>query len=116
MKLTHLELSVLRAIDCSEYGEDIADDVWTFSITDNMAADGATPKQLPGVISSLSKKGLVRICDVPGEETVGVTKAGAAAYIAAVGYNRNKVSDAHGETWETFKAAREAAKGVNPND
>ena len=116
MKLTHLELSVLRAIDSSEYGEDLRDDVWTFTVTDNMQADGATPKQLPGVISSLSKKGLVRICDEPGEETVGMSKTGAAAYIAAVGFNRNKACEEHGETWETFKAAREAAKGVNPRD
>jgi hypothetical protein len=75
--LTALELSVLRAIDASEYGEVLTDDVWTFSITDNMEAGGATPKQLPGVISSLSKKKLVKICDEPGEETVGMTDAGA---------------------------------------
>jgi hypothetical protein len=113
MKLTHLELSVLRAIDNSEYGSDsLTSPTWTFSVTDNMQADGATPKQLPGVISSLSKKGLVSICDEPGEESIGMTDAGAAAYILAVGYERNKANADNGETWEAFKAQKKTIADI----
>lgn len=105
--LTMLELSVLAAIDASEYGDELTNEIWMFSVTDNMEDGGATPKQLPGVVSSLVKKGLVKSGGTGNDAGVHMTDAGAGAYMAAAGLNRKKPGP--GETWESFKAAKAAA-------
>jgi hypothetical protein len=105
--LTALELSVLRAIDASEYGDVLTDEIWMFSVTDNMEAGGATPKQLPGVVSSLVKKGLVKSGGTGNDAGIHMTDAGATAYVLAVCYDRKKATRSEG--WEAFKRNKEAA-------
>jgi DNA-binding MarR family transcriptional regulator len=88
MKLTPKQLALLTAIDNSEYGDQLCDAVWTFSISDN---SDLAPKSVPGIIASLIQKGLV-LSGGDGtdqdEYFVHMTEAGAAAYLAVVGKSR----------------------------
>ena len=89
--LTKKELAVLKAIDRSEYGDQLTDTIWTFSIFYNISdeeirSEGITERSLGGIIASLNNKGLVRShkgCE-PNEDTVTITDAGAKVYIDAV--------------------------------
>lgn len=89
MKLTANEIAVLKAIDNSEYGDNLHDEIWTFSVADNCSLK---PRSLPGIVSSLSKKKLVSCCGAyDGDDaTIGMTDAGIAAYVAAVGADNVK--------------------------
>lgn len=85
-KLTTKELAVLKALDQSEYGEFLIDDVWSFTIADNLqSTDNIKATSIPGVVSSLNKKGYVINGDSDGEKTVRMTREGALAYVAANG-------------------------------
>lgn len=92
MELTKLELKVLKAIDNSEYCCDGLDgDIWLFSATDHAVRLGLKSKtSMGGIITSLRKKGLVRLGGVGREATIGMTVDGMKAYIAAVGCNNVK--------------------------
>lgn len=78
--LTNNEFSVLHAIDTSEYGEYLQDDVWTWS-----AADYAEPagKAFSGTVSSLVKKGLVTSIEDGEDSSIGMTDSGVDAYLKA---------------------------------
>ena len=90
MKITKNELAALAAIDASEYGSYLSDEIWSFSIADNSELK---PKSIPGIVASLSKKGLV-VCGGSGREgdwkTCGMTPAGIAVYLAANGGKSRK--------------------------
>jgi hypothetical protein len=87
VSITKLELEALRAIDNSEYGDSLGSDIWDWSVAQNIV-EGTSPKSVPGILSSLSKKGLV-ICNGEGKEaTVGMTDMGQLVYIASVGLNK----------------------------
>lgn len=73
--LTEKEVQVLQAIDGSEFGNYLSDDVWTWSVTDAVAFDSR------GVISSLVKKGFVRADGRGRDMTIGMTYEGYRAYI-----------------------------------
>lgn len=90
MKLTSNELAVLKAIDKSEYGDLLTDEIWTFTVGDNV--DSSISKtSLPGIISSLNKKGLVGSGSYDGQDIISMTEVGAALYIKTVGVdNVNK--------------------------
>ncbi len=86
-KLTEKELEVLTAIDNDCYGDNICDAVWTWSVADELEMDAAS---FPGVVASLSKKGLVkafqdRHAAAEDESTLSITEAGFHAYVAEVG-------------------------------
>lgn len=80
-KLTPNQFAVLSAIDTSEYGCDLGDAVWTFTIADNC---GLSSRSIPGTIGSLIRKGFVKSCGGP-EANIHMTEAGELAYIAANG-------------------------------
>lgn len=81
--LTLLEKDVLIAIATNEYSNEPGDEVWSFSIHYNCKQ--TTQVQLPGVVSSLVKKGLVhhRAADTEDKsdmDTVYLTKEGIEVY------------------------------------
>jgi DNA-binding MarR family transcriptional regulator len=85
--LTAKELEVLTAIDNDCYGDNILDAVWTWSVADELDMPAAS---FPGVVASLSKKGLVesyhdRHAIAEDESTLSITEAGFHAYVAEVG-------------------------------
>lgn len=83
--ITTLEFAVLRAIDNSEYGDFITDQVWMFSVTDNLDRDIVPDiTSFPGIVSSLKKKRLVGSCEYRGEDPgIWMTDAGVETYAAA---------------------------------
>jgi len=85
IKLTNLEFAVLQAIDRSEYGDVIMDDIWTFSVWDNIDhAVCKSARSIPGVVASLLKKGLVRSGAGSGGDDlawIGMTRDGMNAYL-----------------------------------
>ena len=93
MKITDLEFEILKAIDLSEYGEHLTDDIWFFSVEDN-ASDKITKSNISGLVGSLVKKGLVSVCDAGTEDhTIAMTASGAGGYVGRNGgsqktYNR----------------------------
>lgn len=86
-KLTTNELAVLRAIDSSEYGDALCDQIWSFSIADN---SDLPQRSIPGIVSSLAKKGLTVSGASGGEDTVAMTLFGATTYINAVNGTNKK--------------------------
>jgi hypothetical protein len=80
-QLTNLQFKLLLAIDQSEYGDALTDDVWTFSVLDSTYI---TARQLPGVIAGALKAGLVRVGNSENgrahAQYIGMTSDGAAAY------------------------------------
>jgi hypothetical protein len=81
--LTALELMFLKAIDNSEYGDNLEDAVWFWSVADSTTCD---KKQLSGIVSSLVNKDLICTQDTGTDEhTVWFTDAGVDAYLTAVG-------------------------------
>lgn len=81
IKLTPNEFKVLAAIDASEYGDTLGSAVWTFTIQDHC---DLTPRSIPGVVASLSKKGLVRIAGTGREAEIGMSEQGQAVYLATL--------------------------------
>ena len=78
--LTSNEFKILRAIDASEYGDALTEDVWTFTLANHSDLSGKT---ISGTVSSLSQKGFVRVGGRGKEQYIGITAAGAQEYIAA---------------------------------
>lgn len=78
--LTNNEFEVLQSIDGSEYGENLCDEVWTFTIADNSTLSGKT---ISGTVSSLVKKNLVQVGGTGKEQTIGMTDEGIKAYVEA---------------------------------
>jgi hypothetical protein len=71
--LTPLEQDVLRGIYESDYADGgPRPDVWAWSL----AVQVATPRQIPGVVSSLVKKGLVKTTGTGEEGSIYVTELG----------------------------------------
>ena len=111
--LTEKELAVLKAIDMSEYGDNIMDAIWTWSVADNMDRDIiANDSSLGGIIASLTKKGFVWSCEDGEDSSIEFTEDGFNAYIAEVGReNINKWLDQSDlDAWEAKRAAKKAAK------
>jgi len=77
MKLTELEKVVIRTLAKNEYSDDPGDPVWTFIIEDNTDLHS---KQISGVVSSLTKKGLVDSNDDGKDSTVWLTENGVEEY------------------------------------
>lgn len=92
MNITPNELAVLKAIDDSCYGDYLTDAIWTWDISDGC---GLKKSSFSGVVSSLTKKGLVYSGDEGTEDaTIEMTSEGANYYIELVGKdNVNKVID-----------------------
>lgn len=85
--VTELELIAIRAIAESEYQQTDSTDpavvgchVW--SSADYLSGFGLNPRSLPGVLSSLSKKGLTDHCDSDNNSTAALTATGHAVYLA----------------------------------
>ena len=86
--LTNMEKAVLTAIDNSDFGYNLQDPVWAHSLK------GCVPKaSLGGVVSSLSKKGLILALDLYGDDeaTVEMTKKGADIYLSEVNATPKKL-------------------------
>ena len=80
MNLTEMEKDVIIGIANNEFSNEPGDWVWSYSVHFNLKITSQT--QLPGVISSLIKKGLVAH-DNTGDELgdcLALTKDGVAAY------------------------------------
>ena len=90
MILTENELAVLTAIDNSEYGDCILDEIWTFSLEYNVPKGGPQGKEISGTCASLKKKGLVNLSHSDGMDTIKLTVAGRDAYVKAVGGKTKK--------------------------
>lgn len=82
VKITDMELQVLKAIDASEYGSELGDAVWTLTIADNSNLEG---RAISGLLSSLRKKRLVSLGNSDGGDTVEMTQLGMTVYSNAVG-------------------------------
>ena len=74
MSLTELEKDVIKAIGGNQYADVPADPIWVFAVEYDTKI--VTKKQISGVISSLSKKGLL----VTDGETVHLTPEGVIEY------------------------------------
>ena len=76
MNITPNELEVINAINDSEYGDLITDEIWTWSIADNVKT--LKGKEISVTVSSLLKKDLVHSYGWGEEAVVYLTEAGAA--------------------------------------
>lgn len=93
MRLTANEKSVLNHLARNSYTpvnygvpvtfEDTGVGVWTHSILDSSAPEVIKPRSLPGIVSSLVKKGLVSTVDDGKDSVTGMTEAGFNAWKAA---------------------------------
>jgi hypothetical protein len=100
-KLTALETDVLGAMYRSEYNDGMGrPSVWTWSVTEN--ARVATVKQISGVVSSLTKKGLLSITEDGKDSFTNVTAKG---HEVALAYGLRVVVDAERDTWDVPAAA-----------
>ena len=77
MKLTEFEKIVVRVLAENEYSDNLEDPVWTFIIEDNTNLHS---KQISGIVSSLTKKGLVNSNDNGKDSTIWLTKNGVEEY------------------------------------
>jgi len=77
MNITKLEKAVIAVIAKNEYSDSPEDPVWTFIIEDNTDLHN---KQISGVVSSLTKKGLVNSIDDGKDSTIWLTKKGIEKY------------------------------------
>lgn len=71
INITELEASILLGINYSEYGDTLGEAVWVFD-----AIDESLGKINSGVISSLSKKGLVITQGKGDDQTIALTELG----------------------------------------
>lgn len=72
--LTASEIEVLEAINNSDYGSELGDPIWSWDIADN--CPNLVGKQISGVVSSLSQKGLVGSCKDGNDSTTWLTPEG----------------------------------------
>lgn len=72
IQLTQLEKEVLEGINNSDYGDDLGDPIWSWSIRHASAGS----KVISGVVSSLSKKGLTNSQGSGNDQVVALTVAG----------------------------------------
>ena len=70
--LTELEKQVIEGINNSDYGDGLGDPIWSGS--ENCAISGT--KEITGVYSSLSKKGLIGVDGKGKDAQVWLTEAG----------------------------------------
>lgn len=102
-RLTANELAVLTAIDASEYGDQITDAIWAWSVADHCKLTGKT---ISGTVSSLQKKGLTKSGDSGRDATICMTDEGVRVYAAAVGAARRKwIDDADLKAMQAARAA-----------
>ena len=75
MNITKLEQELINTIAYNEYGDDITDPKWFWSVSD----DFGHVAQISGVVSSLKKKGLVDVDSQHSkyEHVIWLTDAGA---------------------------------------
>lgn len=110
--LTSKELAFLKALDDSEYGDEITDPIWTWNIAENIEDIDAS--SLGGIAASLNKKGLIWSDEDAGDENcTSMTEEGAKLYIETIGIeNLNKYHDKYApvETMRPIWDARRAAK------
>ena len=71
--LTDNEIDVMIASRNNEYGDCIECGTWSFTVCDNSGLDA---KVYRGVVSSLVKKGYVRVCGERNDEIFSLTAAG----------------------------------------
>ena len=81
--LTENELEVLKAIDNSEYGDFLTDDIYAWSIADNI--QHVNTGSIAGIVSSLNKKGLVVSRGLGDDAGVRITNDGVKVYVEEVG-------------------------------
>jgi|TARA_R110001606_G_scaffold151568_2_gene292072 hypothetical protein len=81
--LTENELEVLKAIDNSEYGDFLTDDIYAWSIADNI--QNVTIGSVAGIVSSLNKKGLIVSRGTGDDAGVRITNEGVKVYVDKVG-------------------------------
>jgi predicted MarR family transcription regulator len=72
IKLTDLEKQVLEGINNSDYGDELGDSIWCGS----ERCDISDTKEISGVYSSLSKKGLIDVDKAGKNSTVWLTDLG----------------------------------------
>ncbi len=87
MNITEKEMEVLKAIDSNEYGDEMTDAKWTWSVVGDLDMDKAS---IGGVVASLSKKGLIYADSVErhgNEATIALTDEGAEFLIQKLGYD-----------------------------
>lgn len=77
MKLTEFEKIVVRVLAKNEYSDNLEDLIWTFIIEDNTNLHS---KQISGIVSSLTKKGLVNSNSNGKDSTIWLTKNGVEEY------------------------------------
>jgi len=113
IKITDNELAVLTAIDASEYGDNIHDAIWAWSIAQNCPLKATS---IGGIVASLQKKGLVTTTDVGTRDAAtAMTELGAREYVARVGYNRRKwIDKADLEVMRKVWAAKEKGETFVP--
>ena len=75
--LTEHEKTVVKIIAKNEYSDFPGDPVWTFVIEDFTDLHS---KQISGIVSSLTKKGLVGSFDEGKDSTIWLTKKGVEEY------------------------------------
>lgn len=114
INVTSNELEALRGIDHSEYGDCITTPVWSFSVTENCLLK---TRSVPGVVSSLVKKGLVTVSDSgTAVACIAMTKAGVEVYchwMEKLGERRHKhVDQADYEARQAAYWAEQAAKST----
>ena len=91
MNITHLETAVLDCIVRNTYqptngmvpdAYSELSSIWSHSILDADSTYAATvnPRSLPGIVSSLAKKGLVKTYDEGKDSTLYLTETGFAAW------------------------------------
>ena len=80
MHLTTLERDVIKAIAENQYSDEPGDKIWSWAIEYHTKI--TLKKQIPGVVSSLVKKGLVISIDGWGkdDDTVQLTEDGVKVY------------------------------------
>ena len=89
MNITDKEYAVMKAIDNSEYGDELTDHIWSWSVWDNIDTDIVTAAtSVGGIVASLEKKGLVSTSLDSGDDaSLGLTEEGADVLIDKFGYN-----------------------------
>ena len=75
MKLTGLEMKVLKALAFNHYGE--GGETWSWATNESTYPSGVTGKSLSGVLASLAKKGLVKPNGEGREGSIRTLEAGA---------------------------------------
>lgn len=78
MNLTDMEKDVIRAIAENEYCDVLGQDVWSWAISHQTKI--TNDNQIPGVVSSLVKKGLVVSSQYDYDRVVKLTQKGIKEY------------------------------------